>query len=154
MCTPQEMAARVRQLATARALAAKTKAQVEALENTLHASRKYVTLAAINEAAKARLEEAESAVRLAAEQGYREFGEQHPHEAVSVAVKRTVTPGEQAMTFAGTHVPKAIVLDAKVFNKAVLAFVDGGVDVPPDAATIADTPMVRVKTDLSEYLPA
>ena len=141
--------AEVAALATARATTASLKAERDAI---LAACRKYQALLPKITEAQAEEDAARTALDTVAADLFRHTGEKQLHPAVSIAIKREVAIGDAALPFAQLHVPKAVIVDAKAFTKAVLAFVEAGVDVPPNAATISETPQVRVKTDLSAYV--
>ncbi|MEN6507012.1 MAG: hypothetical protein ABFD92_20955 [Planctomycetaceae bacterium] len=140
----------VKYLAQARKEAADVRAEVEAAQAALEATTEWTTL----QTEKARLaryalaeSEADANLRELARSVYENSdGNKHPHPAVTVKLFDVLVydPG-QAKSYAIAHLPNALKLDARAFEKAARVL---GLDF----VTIVTDARATIATDLSEWV--
>jgi hypothetical protein len=115
-------------------------AEIEAAYGKMLALRKKYLATA-----KADVADAEAAPRAAAVEAYANTGEKKVHPAVMVKefVAMDYDP-EQAKQYAFEHLPSALKLDAKKFEKVALV-------IPLDFVTIYTEPRATIASDLSAW---
>lgn len=88
----------------------------------------------------------EKALRVSALAQYSEDGNKKPHPAVGIVLCTTLDYDQaDALEYARQHLPKALKLNKRVFEKAAKA-------IEPNFVTIGQEPRVRIASDLSLYL--
>lgn len=125
------------------------KSLVECIENEIATSGLGQKLARARDllaATKLDRAEAEDNLRNIALAQYETDGDKQPHPAIGIAIYTILDYDEgQALDYARLHLPKALRLDKRVFEKAAKA-------IEPDFVTIGQEPRVRIASDLSQYL--
>jgi len=96
--------------------------------------------------ARADVTDAVDEVQARALGAYEATGNKVPHPAVKVALFTVLdyAPGD-ALEYARLHLPKALKLDKRTFEKMAKV-------IEPDFVTISQEPRVRIARDLSAYL--
>jgi hypothetical protein len=96
--------------------------------------------------AKLDVEDATAAVRRAGVEAFEESGKTRPHPAVQIK-QYTVLDYDDAyaLEYARQHLPQALKLDRRVFEKVAKA-------AQPDFVAISKEPRATISRDLSEYV--
>lgn len=140
----------VAHLAYYRNIVAERKVSLVKAEAELHASPLWQRVGDRHESlnrVKGKQAEAEAEVRKQALAIYLETGDKAPHPAIKVKVY-TVLDYEpaDALDYAREHLPKALKLDKRAFERAARA-------IEPDFVDFTDEPRATIARDLSKYLP-
>jgi len=121
-------------------------AQVKAMMNALMESREYKQAAQESVIAHQMMCETEDQVRALAVDFYTATGDKRAHGAVTVKVFRDLVYDEvMALIYCRQHLPNALKLDARAFEKAAKV-------IPLSFVDVVETPKATIATDLSEYL--
>ena len=141
--------AQVQRLAQMRAARQEYVAQAKKLEEAIAASPQGQLLNGLKgklaELASA-TEAAEEAVRADAVFEYNKTGSKCPHPAVKVKIfKRVIYDAKAALEYARQHIPNAVRLDARKFEKAALELDLGFVEVVAE-------PRAQIDQDLTGYM--
>ena len=143
------LGAQVQRLAQMRATRQEYVAQAKGLEEAIAASPQGQLLNGL----KGRLAEviadigtAEEAVRADAVFEYNATGSKQPHPAVKVKIfKRVIYDAKAALEYARQHIPNAVKLDSRKFEKAALELDLGFVEVVAE-------PRAQITQDLTGYI--
>ena len=139
----------VQRLARIRAKREACVEQARELERALAASPKGQLLSGLRgklAELDANLAAAEEAVRADAVFEYNATGSKHPHPAVKVKIfKRVIYDAKAALEYARQHIPNAVRLDARKFEKAALELDLGFVEVVAE-------PRAQIDQDLTGYM--
>ena len=140
----------VEKLARARCIVAEYEATLVEAEEELHATPEWAAAdQALQDIRQAKVEQAnvETEVRERALGIYEETGDKAPHPAVTIKMY-TVLDYEDADAFdyAREHLPKALKLDKRTFEKAAKI-------LELDFVVIRQEPRATIARDLSGYLP-
>lgn len=97
---------------------------------------------------KATVTQASQEVREAALAAYNETGEKSPHPAVKIKMYTVLEYlNSEALDYARQHLPKALKLDRRTFEKAAKA-------IEPEFVMVTQEARATIARDLSKYLPA
>jgi len=140
---------KIKRLAYYRLVEAEHKARIAEVRAELEANPLWAYLTKKQErlkAAQAKVADAEQEVRSAALGWYETTSDKKPHPAVQVKLYTTLAYDPQAaLDYACEHLPKAIKLDKRAFEKAAKA-------IEPDFVAFAQEARATIARDLSEYL--
>jgi hypothetical protein len=115
------------------------------LDNTILGQQLAETTALLK-AAQLAVTEAYERVKSAAIEQHQDSGTKQPHPAVKVVISTILQYDvSNALDYARQHLPQALKLDRRTFEKAAKA-------IEPDFVSFDTQPSVRVARDLSAYL--
>lgn len=139
----------IRELAYARSVEVEYLQEIAELEAELAATSLGKRLAhcrELLEVACADKADAKARVHAVALASYEATGNKQPHPAVKV-ILYTILDYDlaDALEYARQHLPKALKLDKRTFERAAKA-------IEPDFVTIGQEPRTRIASDLSSYL--
>lgn len=140
----------VERLAHSRAITAERAAQLKEAEAKLRASplwRQWELTSGDFKTAKANMRSDEADVREQALGIYEETGDKAPHPAVPIKMYTVLEyKDEDAVNYAREHLPEALKLIKRIFEKAAKV-------VAMDFVAILQEPRATIARDLSKYLP-
>jgi ribosome recycling factor len=92
----------------------------------------------------------ESELRSLAVEEYETTGEKHIHRAISIRVNTELEYNpQQALDWCTIHLPKAIAMDKKLFEKHARAVLE---TAPLSFVTVNEKPSATIATDLGDYI--